>query len=40
MQSMQTVGVDEATKVIDNQILSQHPDDSIKITVSPNQNIS
>ena len=37
---MQTVGVDEATKVTDNQSLSQHSDDSIKITVSPNQNIS
>jgi len=40
MQSVQTVGIDEATKVIDKQSLSQYPDDSINITVSPNQNTS
>ena len=40
MQSMQTVGVGEATKVTDKQSLSQQPDDSIKIPVSPNQNMS
>ena len=40
MHWMQTVGISEATEVSDKQCLSQHPDDGIIITVSPNQNTS
>jgi hypothetical protein len=40
MQSMQTADIDEPTKVSDKQSLSQHPEDNINITVSPNKNTS
>jgi hypothetical protein len=36
----ETGGIDEVTKVIEKQSLSQHPDDSMNITVSPNRNAS